>query len=170
MRHTRVLEIDGLESRRLLTKLHAIPAHLVHAEVVAPLALDGTPVVNQKAGASSQDSLGEVVRETPVAGVLAGTGKVQGTWTEIADAYGDPLGDDTLVLHNPQGSFVVTFSTLHHGKVQTTATGTSFKPIAQHVHGGTKGYAHVAEAGTITVNTNPAGKDVVSLTLATGSV
>ena len=166
MRRDRPLIFEGLESRRLMAKVHPAAAPVVHAEVVTPLVLDGTLVIDNKATAMSQDGLGDSYQETPVSGVLLGVGKVKGDWTESADSYGDPLGPDTIQLQNGQGSFTINFSTANHGSPHKTATGVeSFKSLTQHVHGGTKAYAHATETGTITVNTNASGKVDETMTL-----
>lgn len=164
MRRDRSFQCEGLEPRRLLTK-----GHLVHAEVVVPEVLDGTLTVNTKQTLASQDYMGNTQLSTPVSGVLSGLGKVQGTWNEVADSLGDSLGDDALQLHNAQGSVTLMFSPSNHGKAHKTALGTSFSPLAQHVTGGTKGYNHASESGTITINTNASGKTVQSMTLSTTS-
>ena len=166
MRHARRPRLEGLESRQLLTTSHLAAAASVHADYLVLLPLDGTLTVSRKPTSVVVDHYGDTTRSTPVAGVLGTVGKVQGTWTEEANAYGDPLTADTLQLHNAQGSFVVSFRTEHHGKAHKTVQGTSFEPLAEHLSGGTKEYKRAYESGAITVNTDPTGKVVESMTIA----
>jgi hypothetical protein len=161
MRHVRSLDFDGLETRKLMTKAHA-------AHPAVPLVLDGTLAVDQKAATTTTDYAGDTLKATPVSGVLGGVGKVKGVWNEGADYYGDSLGPDTIQLHNPQGTFVISFDTAKLGKVHRTPQGGYFDGLPQQVHGGTGAYARATESGSIVVNTNAARTSAQSLTLSTG--
>ena len=161
MRRHGSLDVEGLEARKLLTTAHPA-AHLVHAEVVVPVFLNGTLTVNSKATSGTLDGQGNFYQTTPVAGVLGSVGKVQGSWIASEDTNGNPLGPDTLLLHNAKGSLTVDFPNSASRPAHPTGT----EPIAQHVPGGTKAYAHATETGSIVLTKNHSGKAVVSLTLA----
>ena len=165
MRHDRCLGFDDLEARKLMTRTH-LGGH--HAAAV-PLVLDGTLTTNQKAANSTDDGIGDVIRSVPVAGVLAGVGKVHGLWTEGLNAYGTPLALDTIQLHGAQGSFTVSFDTTNLGTAHATALGASFNKLPQHVTSGSGGDARASETGTIVVNTNATKTAVESMTLTTAN-
>jgi hypothetical protein len=166
MRHVRSLDFDALETRQLLTKAHLV-AHSAPAVAMVPLVLDGTLAVDNSATSTTMNDDGGTTTSIPVAGVLAGLGKVRGIWNESVDSFGDYVGPDTIQLHDPHGTFVVAFSTANPGKAQRTAQGTVFHEVAQRVHGGTGTYAKASESGTIELNTNPARTLVKSLTMNT---
>ena len=167
MHHDRVLRAEGLEPRLLLSKGHPAPAHVVRAEVLTPIKLDGTLTVNAKQASSLTDDSGNMVQMMPVSGVLGGVGKVKGFWVESVSSADGSVIPDALQLHNAQGSIVVSFSTVGRGKAHPTATGTSYNVLNQSVQGGSRAYAHVTESGLIAINTNASGKVVQSMTLAT---
>jgi hypothetical protein len=100
--------------------------------------------------------------------VLAGVGKVKGTWDAGANYYGDPLGTDTIQLKGPQGTFTVTFDPARLGKEHPVPGGEAFAGIPQQVRGGSGAYARASETGSIVVTTNAAKTAVESMTLSTG--
>jgi hypothetical protein len=167
MRHVRALGFDALETRQLLSKAHHVAAHIAPALAAVPLVLDGTLTVNNKGASVTTNGDGSSTTSTPVAGVLAGLGQVRGIWNESVDSFGQYQGPDTILLHDPQGTFVIAFNTAKLGKARRTAQGDVFHQLAQHVYDGTGAYARASESGTLEMNTNTAGKVIVSMTLNT---
>jgi hypothetical protein len=167
MRHDRALGFDALETRQLLSKAHHVAAHIAPAVAAVPLVLDGTLNVNNKGASVATNADGSSTTSTPVAGVLAGLGQVHGLWNESVDSFGEYQGPDTIQLRDPQGSFVVAFSTANLGKAHRTAQGDVFHPLTQRVYNGTGAYARASESGSLEMNTNNAGKVIVSMTLST---
>ncbi len=169
MRHALSPRCEDLEGRMLLSaRAHHAAAPKAQVPVVTtPLVVQGTLAVAQKAASSSTDGSGDTITTVPVTGELTGIGKVRGLWNESEDAYGNYIGPDTIQLRSAQGTFSVVFNDTHLGKAHRTATGASFNPVPQHVHGGTGAYAHATETGTIVLNTNATRKVIESLALNT---
>jgi hypothetical protein len=159
MRHVHPLGFDDLESRKLMTKVHA---------KAVPLVFEGTLAVDRKDASSTMDMYGDTYRTTPVSGMLVGVGKVKGAWQEEADYYGDLTGTDTIQLKGQKGSFTVTFDPSRLGKEHPVTGGQAFAAIPQKVRGGSGAYAGASEDGSIVVTTNAAKTAVESMTLGTG--
>ncbi len=167
MRQDRSLRFDALEGRQLLTKVHPAAAPPIHKVVEVAPTLNGTLTVNQKGASAAYDAFGNFVRTIPVSGVLGGVGKVKGVLTEGISAYGTPSTTDTIQLHDPQGSFTLSFDTTHFGTARPTATGASFARVTQQITGGTGEFAKAHETGLLVANTTATKSAVVSLTLTT---
>lgn len=166
MRHARPLAIEGLESRMLLTgRARHVAARAAAAAVEAPITLDGTLSVNQKAATSSMDGQGDTTMSIPVSGTLAGLGKVRGYWDRSLDPFGDYSGPDTIQLRTSQGAIEVAFNDGDPGNAHRTATGLAFHPLPQHVLGGTGSYAKAVEIGTIVLSSKNAKTGVTRMML-----
>jgi hypothetical protein len=161
---------DALESRELLSRAHGAAhhgrAHAGPAEVGAPLVLDGTLTVDNRAAATNQNLDGGDTTSVPVSGELNGLGQVRGVWYESTDAYGDYLGPETVTLHGAQGSFTIAFNNGTSGPAHPTAGHTVYYQHAQRVVSGSGAYAGAAESGSIDLNMNAKHTTVVSMTLS----
>jgi hypothetical protein len=170
MNHVRILHFDPLEARELLSRAHAAVAHAARAHAApavaaAPLVLDGTLTVNNRAATSTTNLDGGYTTSVPISGQLAGLGEVRGVWYESTDSLGNYLGPDTITLRGTQGGFTIAFSNASCGPAHRNGH-TVYYQHAQHAVSGSGAYAGAAESGTIDLNENPAHTSVVSLTLS----
>lgn len=169
MNRIRNLHVEHLESRELLSgahaaRAHAARAHAAPAAAAAPLVLDGTLTVNNRAASTDTNLSGGYTTSAPVSGQLGGLGKVRGYWVESSDGFGNYMGPDTITLRGAQGSVTVSFNDGTPGPAHRRGH-TVYYQHAQHARGGSGAYAGATEAGTIDVNMNAAHTTVVSLTL-----
>ncbi len=166
MAHVHSLCFETLEARQLLSISHAAEVHGERAPAI-PLELNGTLIVDNNPDASSTIRNGEGLMTTsvPVAGQVGTLGQVHGILQQTVGVgdrgyHGAP---DELILRDSKGSFVVAFTQPPHPK----AGGSVSYDRAQVVLGGTGAYARASERGSVEVNTNAAGTQIISLTLQT---
>ena len=164
MTHAHSPHFDALEARELLTGSVAAHVHPAPA-VAAPLVLDGTLTVNNRAAMSVTNMDGSSTTSVPVSGSLAGLGKVRGVWYESVDPYGIYQGPDTIRLRAARGTFTVAFSNQSPGPAHRSGAHTVYYQHNQRVQGGTGAYARARESGTLDLNMNAAHSAVASLTL-----
>jgi hypothetical protein len=167
MSHVHSLRFDALESRELLTKAHHAVAHGAPAVATAPLVLDGTLIVDNKAATTTMNADGSLTTTVPVAGRLGALGEVHGLWHESVDAYGDYTGPDTLQLRAPKGTFLVTFNNQNSPRAHQPAHSAASYEHPQRVYSGTGAYTKASESGSIDLTTNAARTRIDSLTLDT---
>ncbi len=171
MSRVHALRFEALESRELLStahrSAHAARAHARPAVVGAPLVLDGTLTVHNKAATTGEDmASGYYTTSAPVSGQLSGLGAVHGVWYESTDSQGDYLGPDTITLRNAKGGFTVAFNNGTPGPAHATANKTVYYEHAQHVISSSGAYAGSAESGSLDLNMNAAHTAVESITLS----
>lgn len=159
MRHVRSLCFESLEDRKLLSRAHLV-THAKPAATAAPLVLNGTLNVDNKALTTSMDDQGDVMTSIPVAGQLGTIGKVHGVWNEMSDQFGDYMGPDTVQLHTAKGSFVVAFSEQNTDAIHHLAGGVTESIHPEITSDGTGAYARERGTGTITLTSN-SGSTVV---------
>jgi hypothetical protein len=169
------LRFEALESRELLSTAHAAVAHAARAHarpaaVGAPLVLDGTLTVDNRAATTNQNLDGGYTTSAPVSGQFGGLGQVHGVWYESTDSYGDYQGPDTITLHDAQGAFTVEFNDGTPGPAHSTGHHTVYYQHAQHVASGSGAYAGATESGTIDLNMNAKHTAVESMTLSSESM
>jgi hypothetical protein len=164
MAHAHSPHFDTLEARELLTGSVAAHGHPSPA-AAAPLVLEGTLTVNNRAAMSVANLDGSSTTSVPVSGRLAGLGVVRGAWNESTDPYGDYQGPDTIHLRDAQGTFTVVFSNQSPGPAHRAGARTVYYQHNQRVQGGTGAYARARESGTLNLNMNAAHSAVASLTL-----
>ncbi len=165
MRHVRPLRFDALESRKLLTKAHAVP----HAAAAAPLVLNGTLLVdnNPNATTQTQNADGSTTTAVVVMGQLGSLGPVSGYWTDTVDAYGDSTGTDVLRLHDAEGSFILAVNTQNASKAYPAGRGAVYHEYSQQLYDGTGAYAGHTETGSVKMTTNRAQTVIMTLELHT---
>lgn len=163
------LQFEALEGRELLSGAHAAAhrarAHAAPAIAGAPLVLDGTLTVNNRAASTDTNLNGGYTTSVPVSGQLNGLGQVRGVWYESTDAYGQYTGPDTITLRDAQGGFTIGFSNASPGPAHKNGH-TVYYQHAQHTISGSGAYAGSTEIGSINLNENRAHTAVVSLTLS----
>lgn len=177
MSRVRSLRFEALESRELLSTVHAA-AHAARAHpkakakaavVAAPLVLNGTLTVENRAASTDQNLDGGYTNSVPVSGQLAGLGEVHGVWYESSDSFGDYLGPDTITLHGAQGGFTVAFNNGTSGPAHSTGQHTVYYEHAQQVISGSGAYAGSKESGSLDLNMNAKHTTVESITLSSSS-
>ena len=161
------LRFDALEARELLTAARAAAARARPAIVAAPVVLDGTLAVNDRAASMIENADGTSTVSVPVSGPLGPLGEVRGVWNETVDTFGDITGLDALRLRNAKGTLVVAFDNETPGKPQPGAKGTVFVEDLQRVFSGTGAYARATETGSIEIVSNAARTVVKDLSLHT---
>ncbi len=168
------LHFEALETRELLSTVHAARAHAAarprahHAAVAAiPLVLNGTLTLNSKQAVSSPNLSGGMTLSVPVSGQLGSLGVVHGTWYESSDSMGNYSGPDMINLRSSQGSFTVSFNNGTPGPAHSSGNGTVYYQHTQHAGSGTGAFTGQKETGTIDTNMNHAHTTVESITLST---
>ena|GEM_PF-1408344 len=181
MSRNRSLRVEILEDRMLLAAIHVAMPHprvvVPHLRAAAirtppsktPLVVDGTLNVAYRAISATTNADGSSTTTAPVSGTLGSLGRVHGTWNESVDSFGDPTGPDTLRLTDSKGTFVLAFNNENSGRGHPTGHGGVSFQHPQRFVGGTKAYASASEIGTVTLTTNPAKSQVVSISLQTTS-
>jgi hypothetical protein len=168
MSRVRSLRFEALESKELLSAAHAaVHAARDHAKPAvnrAPLVLDGTLTVDEKAVTAAQNDAGGATMQVPVTGQLGALGKVTGDWYESTGSSGY-LGPDTLTLHGAQGAISLAFNDGTPGPAHRVGPDSVFYQHPLRIQGGTGSYAGYTGSGTIDLNMNAAHSQVESITL-----
>lgn len=168
----RAFQFEALETRELLSAVHAprphhVRVHIRPAAAATALMLDGTLTVNNRGANSVPNLAGGMTNSVPVSGQLGSLGQVRGTWYESSDSFGNYVGPDTLVLHAAHGGFTVSFNNAAPGPAHPSGHGTVYYQHPQRAGSGTGAFAGAREIGTIDLNMNHGHTTVVSLTLST---
>jgi hypothetical protein len=165
MSQVRPLRFDALEARELLsTAHHAAKAHAKPAAATAPLVLDGTLTVDEKAATAVENNDGGMTMEVPITGQLGALGQVTGDWYESSGSAGY-VGPDTITLHGAGGAISVAFNDGTPGPVHRAGPHSVFYQHPLRIQGGTGSYAGYTGSGTIDLNMNAAHTEVESITL-----
>ena len=85
------------------------------------------------------------------------------------DSFGDYEGPDTLSIHASKGIFAVAFNNDNSPRAGVRVGNAVNYEHPQIIYGGTGAYARASESGTITLTTNAARTEIVSMTLHTQS-
>ena len=168
MKHVHTLRLEILETRQLLSTVHAAVAHPAQA-IAAPLVLNGTLTVDNRPDASStaMNADSSTTTSVPVAGQLGALGQVRGFWNQTTDTYGDLENPDTLRLRSSKGTFTVAFNNVVPSASPAKGRGALSYEHVQRAIGGSGAYVGESELGMIRVTSNAARTQVDSLTLYT---
>ena len=136
MRRRHSPSFEDLETRRLLSGVHHVPAHPATASVAVPLVLDGTLKVKAGSGSTVMNADGSSTEAIPVSGSVSTLGAVRGIWRETTDSSGNYQGPDTIRLNTAKGAVVIAFDNVNSGLPQHTGPGTGVYVHLQKVAAG----------------------------------